>query len=73
MGVLDKIKAIAPKASQFAWDGCHRLYILNTVEDVMEAHTLAWQVFNIDKDLQRILDTIYGSIRIGFWSSDEIF
>ena len=73
MGVLDKVKAIAPKASQFAWDGCYRLYILNTVEDVMEAHTLVWQVFNIDKDLQRILDTTYGSIRIGFWSSDEIF
>lgn len=49
MNVLTKVKEMAPEATQFAWDGCHKIYILENQEEVTEAEKVG-KKFYVDLD-----------------------
>ena len=55
------------KGGKIAYDGCHKIYILENDHDISEAKGLGYSIYNIDK-LQEIYD---GSCPLRFISNWE--
>lgn len=44
-----KINGILVKGNKFAYDGCHKIYVCEDEEDVEEAKSYGYDIFDIDK------------------------
>lgn len=52
MSVLSKVKEAAPEATQFAWDECHKIYIIESKREATEAEKFGYRILNIEDDLE---------------------
>lgn len=70
MNVLTKVKEMAPEATQFAWDGCHKIYILENQEEVTEAEKVGYEILDI-KNLETAWEKSCELKFINFWNLDK--
>lgn len=71
MNVLTKVKEMAPEATQFAWDGCHKIYILESQEEVTEAEKVGYEILNIEPSLEPTWEESCELRFINFWNLDK--
>lgn len=70
MNVLTKVKEMAPEATQFAWDGCHKIYILENQEEITEAKNVGYKILDI-KNLESTWEESCELRFINFWNLDK--
>lgn len=70
MNVLTKVKEMAPEATQFAWDGCHKIYIIENQEEVTEAEKVGYEILDI-KNLETAWEKSCELRFINFWNLDK--
>lgn len=70
MNVLTKVKEMAPEATQFAWDGCHKIYILENQEELVEAKNVGYEILDI-KNLESTWEESCELRFINFWNLDK--
>lgn len=70
MNVLTKVKEMAPEATQFAWDGCHKIYILENQEELVEAKNVGYEILDI-KNLETAWEESCELRFINFWNLDK--
>lgn len=71
MNVLTKVKEMAPEVTQFAWDGCHKIYILENQEEVTEAEKVGYEILNIEPSLESTWEESCELRFINFWNLDK--
>lgn len=71
MNVLTKVKEMAPQATQFVWDGCHKIYIIENEEEATEAKKSGYAVLNIEDDLETAWKDSCNLKFINFWNLDK--
>lgn len=70
MNVLTKVKEMAPEATQFAWDGCHKIYIIENQEELVEAKNVGYEILDI-KNLETAWEESCELRFINFWNLDK--
>lgn len=70
MNVLTKVKEMAPEATQFAWDGCHKIYIIENQEELAEAKNVGYEILDI-KNLETAWEKSCELKFINFWNLDK--
>lgn len=71
MNVLTKVKEAAPEARQFAWDGCHKIYIIENEREAIEAEQIGYIVLNIEDALGPTWEKSCELKFINFWDLDK--
>lgn len=69
--VLDKVRDKAPNAVEFAWDGCHKIYILENQEELAEAEKVGYEILNIEPSLESTWEESCELRFINFWNLDK--
>lgn len=69
--VLDKVRKKAPNAVEFAWDGCHKIYIIENEREAIEAKKIGYIVLNIEDALESVWLKSCGLKFINFWNLDK--
>ena len=67
MNVLAKVKEAAPHATQFVWDGCHKIYIIESKREATEAKKFSYAVLNIEDKLEAAWEESCELKFINFW------
>lgn len=70
MNVLTKVKEMAPEATQFAWDSCHKIYIIENQEELVEAKNVGYEILDI-KNLETAWEKSCELKFINFWNLDK--
>lgn len=70
MNVLTKVKEMTPEATQFAWDGCHKIYIIENQEELVEAKNVGYEILDI-KNLETAWEKSCELKFINFWNLDK--
>lgn len=70
MNVLTKVKEMAPEAAQFAWDGCHKIYIIENQEELVEAKNVGYEILDI-KNLETAWEKSCELKFINFWNLEK--
>lgn len=70
MNVLTKVEEMAPEATQFAWDGCHKIYIIENQEELVEAKNVGYEILDI-KNLETAWEKSCELKFINFWNLDK--
>ena len=63
-----KIGRYKVKANCFAFDGCHKIYILESENDIQEAKDLEYEILPISK----VIDAYYESCGLRFISNWQL-
>lgn len=71
MSVLSKVKEAAPQATQFAWDECCKIFILENEAQAQEAKERGFTVLDIKGNLNKAWKESCVLKFINFWDLDK--
>jgi hypothetical protein len=61
-----KVNNVEITAKQFAWDGCHKIYLINSEDDRKAAHSGGYTLYTI-AELQEVYESSCGLRYISNW------